>query len=126
MTMSSVTYAPFKLWIILNLLSLVSSNISSQRFVLHSALGISTKASDVTEVKSSSNIDCARECKRNKWCHRASYDRLTKQCRIFNEHTSRKCDVGLDVIPTSVFIAEVEGKLCNFDRFPLVVSIYVY
>ena len=48
MTMSSVTYAPFKLWIILNLLSFVSSNISSQRFVLHNALSISTKAYDVT------------------------------------------------------------------------------
>jgi hypothetical protein len=125
MTMSSATYVPFILWIIFNLFSCVSSNISSQRFVLHNALSISTKASDVTEIKSRSNIECARECKRNKWCHRASYDRLTKRCRIFNEHTSRKCDVGLDVIQTSVFIAEVEGRLCNFDRFPLVVSIYV-
>ena len=35
MTMSSVTYVPLKLWIILNLLSFASSNISSQRFVLH-------------------------------------------------------------------------------------------
>ena len=72
MTMSSVTYVPFKLWIIFNLLSFVSSNISSQRFVLHNALSISTKTSDVTEITSSSDIDCACECKRNKWCHRAS------------------------------------------------------
>jgi hypothetical protein len=125
MTMSSATYVLFILWIIFNLFSCVSSNISIQRFVLHSALSISTKASDVTEITSRSNIECSCECKRNKWCHRASYDRLTKRCRIFNEHTSWKCDVRLDVIQTSVFIAEVEGRLCNFDRFPLVVSIYV-
>ena len=125
MTMSSVTYVPFKLWIIINLLSFVSSNISSQRFVLHNALSISTKASDVTEITSSSNIDCACECKRNKLCHRASYDRLTKRCRIFNEHTSRNCDVGLDVIQTSVFLKKADGKLCHFDRFPIVINIYV-
>jgi hypothetical protein len=123
--MSSVTYVPFKLWIILNLLSFVSSNISIQRFLLHSALSISTKASNVTEITSRSDIECACECKLNKWCHRASYDRLTKRCRIFNEHTSRNCDVGLDVIQTSVFLTKVDGKLCNFDRFPLVVNIYV-
>ena len=125
MTTSSVTYVPFKLWIILNLLSFVSSNISSQRFVLHSALSISTKSSDVTEITSSSVIDCACECKSNNLCHRASYDRMTKQCRILNEQTSRNCDEGLDVIQTSVFIKKVDGKLCNFDRFSLVVSIYV-
>ena len=119
--MSSVTYVSFKLWIILNLLSFVSSNISSQRFVLHSALSISTKA----EITSRSNIECACECKRNTLCHRASYDRLTKRCRIFNEQTSRNCDVGLDVIQTSAFLKKVDGKLCIFDRFPLVVSIYV-
>jgi len=96
MTMSSVTYVPFKLWIILNLLSFVSSNISSQHFILHNTLSISTKTSDVT-----------------------------KRCRIFNEQTSRNCDVGLDVIHTSVFLKKVDGKLCNFERFPLVVSIYV-
>jgi hypothetical protein len=125
MTMSSVTYVPFKLWIIFNLLSFASSNISSQRFILHNALSISTTASDVTEITSRSAIDCARECTSNKLCHRASYDRLTKRCRIFNEQTSRTCDVGLDVIQTSVFLKKVDGKLCNFDRFPLVVSIYV-
>ena len=69
MTMSSVTYVPFKLWIILNLLSFVSSNISIQRFLLHSALSISTKASNVTEITSRSDIECACECKLNKWCH---------------------------------------------------------
>jgi hypothetical protein len=125
MTMSSVTNASFKLWIILNLLSCVSSNNSPQRFVLHNTLSISTKASDVTEITSRSDIECASECKRNTLCHRASFDRLTKRCRIFNKHTSRNCDVGLDVIPTSVFLKKVDGKLCNFDRFPLVVSIYV-
>ena len=125
MTMSSVTYTPFKLWIILNLLSFVSSNISIQRFVLRNALSISTKASDVTEITSSSVIDCARECTSNKLCHRASYDRLTKQCRIFNKHTNRNCDVGLDVIQTSVFLKKVDGKLCIFERFPLVGNIYV-
>ena len=125
MTMSSVTYVPFKLCVILNLLIFVSSNISMQRFVLHSVLSISTKASDVTEITSRSSIECACECKLNKWCHRASYDKLAKRCRIFNEQTSRNCDVGLDVIQTSVFLTKVDGKLCNFDRFPLVVSIYV-
>ena len=125
MTMSSVTYVPFKLWIILNLLSFVSSNMSSQRFVLHNGLSISTTASDVTEITSRSVIDCACECTSNKLCHRASYDRLTKRCRIFNEQTSRNCDVGLDVTQTSVFIKKVDGKLCNYDRFPLVVRIYV-
>jgi hypothetical protein len=125
MTMSGVTYVAFKLWIIFNLLSFVSSNMSSQRFVLHNGLSISTKPSDVTEITSSSVIDCARECKSTKLCHRASYDILTKRCRIFNEQTSRNCDVWLDVIQTSVFIKNVDGKLCNFDRFPLVVSIYV-
>jgi hypothetical protein len=125
MTMSSVTYVPFKLWIILNLLSFVSSNISSQRFVLHNALSISTKASDVTEITSRSNIDCALEWKRTKLCHRASYDRLTKRCGIFNEQTSRNCDVWLDAIQLSVFLKKVDGKLCNFDIFPLVVNIYV-
>ena len=124
--MYRVTYVPFKIWIILNLLSFVSSNISSQLFVLHNALSISTNASDVTEITSSSDLDCARECKRSKLCHRASYDRLTKQCRIFNDQTSRNCDVGLDVMQTSVFLKTVDGKLCNFDIYPLVVSIYVY
>ena len=75
MTMSSVTYVPFKLWIILNLLSCVSSNMSSQRFVLHNALSTSTTASDVTEITSRSDIDCARKCTSNKLCQRASYDR---------------------------------------------------
>jgi hypothetical protein len=103
----------------------VSSNMSSQRFVLHNGLSISTKPSDVTEITSSSVIDCARECKSNKLCHKASYDILTKWCRIFNEQTIRNCDVGMDVIQTSVFLKKVDGKLCNFDRFPLVVSIYV-
>ena len=125
MTMFGVTYVAFKLWIIFNLLSFVSSNMSSQRFVLHNGLSISTKPSDVTEITSSSVIDCARECKSTKLCHRASYDILTKRCRIFNEQTSRNCDAGMDVIQTSVFRKKVDGKLCNFDRFPLVVSIYV-
>ena len=125
MTMSSATNVSFKLWIILNLLSCVSSNNSSQRFVLYNTLSISTKASDVTEITSQSNIECACECKRNTLCHRASYDRLTKRCRIFNEHISRNCDVGLDVVQTSVFLTKVDGKLCNFDRFPLVINIYV-
>jgi hypothetical protein len=125
MTMSSVTNVSFKLWIILNILSCVSSNNSSQRFVLYNTLSISTKASDVTEITSRSDIECACECKRNTLCHRASYDRLTKRCRIFNEQTSRNCDVGLDVTQTSVFITKVDRKLCNFDRFPLVINIYV-
>ena len=120
MTMSSVTYVPFKLWIILNLLSFVSSNMSSQRFVLHNGLSISTTASDVTEITSRSVIDCACECTSNKLCHRASYDRQTKRCRIFNEQTGRNCDVGLDVIHTSVFLKKADGKLSNFDRFPIV------
>ena len=124
MTMSSVTNVSFKLWIILNLLSCVSSSNSSQRFALYNTLSISTKASDVTEITSRSDIECACECKRNTLCHRASYGRLTKRCRIFNEHTSRNCDVGLDVIQTSVFLKKVDGKLCNFDRFPLVINIY--
>jgi hypothetical protein len=63
--MSIVTYVPFKLWIILNLLSFVSSNISIQRFVLHYALSVSTKASDVTEITSRSNIDCPTRLGRN-------------------------------------------------------------
>jgi hypothetical protein len=125
MTMCSVTYVPLKLWIIFNLLSFVSSNMSSQRFVLHNASSISTTASDVTEITSTSDIDCARKFTSNKLCHRASYDRLTKRCRIFNEQTSRNCDVGLYVIQTSVFLKKVDGKLCNFDIFPLMVSIYV-
>jgi hypothetical protein len=41
--------------------------------------------------------------------------------RIFNEQTSRNCDVALDAIQTSLFIQKVDGKLCNIDRFPLVV-----
>lgn len=72
MTMSSFTYVPFKRWIIFNLLNLVSSSISSRHSVHHSALSIATEASDVEEMTSSSDIDCARECK---LCHRASYDR---------------------------------------------------
>ena len=123
MTMSNVTYVPFKLWIILNLLSFVSSNMSSQRFVLHNGLSISTTASDVTEITSRSVINCACECTSNKLCHRASYDRLTKRSRIFNEQNSSKCDVGLDVIQTSVFIKKVDSQLRNFERFPVVVSI---
>jgi hypothetical protein len=125
MTMASVTYVPFKLWIISNLLRFVSSNISSQHFVLHNTLSISTKTSDITEITSSSEIDCACECKRNTLCHIARYDRLTKRCRIFNEQTSRNYDVGLDVIQTSVFLKKVDGKLCNFERFPLVMNIYL-
>ena len=123
--MSSVISVSFKLWIIMNLAFLVSSDIFSQRFVIHDSLSISTNASDVTETESSSVIDCARDCKRNTLCHRASYDRLTKRCRIFNEQTTRNCAVGLDVIQTSVFLEKVYGKLYNFDKFPLVVSIYV-
>jgi hypothetical protein len=125
MTMSSVTNVSFKLWIILNLLSCVPSNNSSQRFVLHSTLSISTKDSDVTEITSRSDIECACDCKRNTLCHRASFDRLTKRCLILNEQTSRNCDVGLDVTQTSVFLKNVDGKLCNFERFPLVINIYV-
>lgn len=56
MTMSSFTYVPFKRWIIFN----------------DSALSIATETSDVEEMTSSADIDCARECK---LCHRASYDR---------------------------------------------------
>ena len=53
MTMSSIFSVTFKLWIILNLVCFLffSSVISSQRFVLHSALSISTKASAVTEIE---------------------------------------------------------------------------
>ena len=123
--MSSVISVSFKLWIIMNLAFLVSSDIFSQRFVIHESLSISTNASDVTETESSSVIDGARDCKRNTLCHRASYDRLTKQCRIFHEQTTRNCAVGLYVIQTSVFLEKVYGKLYNFDKFPIVVSIYV-
>ena len=125
MTMASVISLPFKLWIIINLACFVSSAISSQHFVLHKALGISTNASDVTEIASRSDIECASVCTRNNLCHRASYDRMTKRCRIFNDQTNRNCDVGLDVVQTSVFLKTADGKLYNFDRFPLVVNIYV-
>ena len=114
MTMSSVTSATFEFWIIFNLLSFVSSDSSSQRFIINSALSISTKASDVTEIASSSVIDCAHECNRINLCHRASYDTMTKRCRIFNDQTSRNCDVGLDIIQTSVFLKKADGKLYNF------------
>ena len=90
--MSSVISLPVKLWII-NVVCFVSS----QRFVLHGELTISTKASDVTEIASRSAIECASVCTRNNLCHRASYDRMTKRCRIFNDQTNRNCDVGLDV-----------------------------
>ena len=126
MTMSRVISLPFKLWIIINLVCFVSSDISLQHFVVHKALSLSTNASDVTEIASRSVLDCARKCKSNNLCHRASYDTMTKRCRIFNDHTGRNCDVGLDVTQTSVFLKTVDGKLCNFDRFPLVVSLYVY
>jgi len=91
MTMTSVIPVPF--WIILNLLSFVSSDISSQRFVLRNALSISTKSSDVTEIESGSIIDRVRECKRNNLCHRASSDILTKRSRISNDQTSKNCGV---------------------------------
>ena len=126
MTMSRVFSLPFKLWIIINLVCFVSSDISSHHFVLHEALGISTNASDITEIASRSATECASVCMRNNLCHRASYDRMTKRCRIFNDHTGRNCDVGLDVTQTSVFLKTVDGKLCNFDIYPLVVSFYVY
>ena len=123
--MSSVISLPFKLWIIINLVCFVSSDISSHHFVLHEALGISTNASDITEIASRSATECASVCMRNNLCHRASYDRMTKRCRIFNDQTNRNCDVGLDVVHTSVFLKKVDGKLYNFDRFPLVVNIFV-
>ena len=126
MTMSSVISLPFKLWIIINLLCFVSSDISSQHFVGHKALSLSTNAPDVTDIASRSVLDCARECNSNNLCHRANYDRLTKPCRILNEQTGRNCDVGMDVIHTSVFLKIADGKLCSLDRFPLVVIIYVY
>jgi hypothetical protein len=47
--MSSVISLPFKLWIIINLACFISSDISAQHFVLHKALGISTKASEQTK-----------------------------------------------------------------------------
>jgi hypothetical protein len=125
MTMSSVISLPFKLWIIINLACFISSEIPSQQFVLHKELSISTKASDVSEIGSPSAIACAGVCMRNNLCHRASYDRMTKRCRIFNDQTNRNCDVGLDVVQTSVFLKTVDGKLCNFNRFPLVANIYV-
>jgi len=127
MGISIVISLPFKLWIILNLACFVSSDISSQRFVIYDSLRISTKASDVTELESSSVIDCTCECKRNNLCHRASYDTMTKRCRIINDQTSKNCDVGLDVIQTSVFLKKVDGKLYNLDMFifSLVVTFYV-
>jgi len=125
MTMSSVISLPFKHWIIMNLACFVSSDISLQHFVLHKALGISTRASDVTEIASRSATECASVCKRNNLCHKASYDRMTKRCRIFNDQANRNCDVGMDVVQTSVSLKKVDGKLHNFDRFPLVVNIYV-
>ena len=120
--MSCVISLPDKLWIIINVVCFVSS----QRFVLHSELSISTKASDVTEIASSSAIECACVCKRNNLCHRASYDRMTKRCRIFNDQTYRNCDVGLDVVQTSVFLKKVDGKLHNFDLFPPVIIKYAF
>ena len=127
MTMSSVVISlPFKLWIIINLLCFVSSDISLQHFVGHKALSLSANAPDVTDIASRSVLHCAPECNSNNLCHRASYDKMTKRCRIFNDHTGRNCDVGLDVIQTSVFLKKYDGKLYNLDRFPLVVIIYVY
>ena len=95
MTMSSVISLPFKLWIIINLASFISSEISSQQFVLHKELSISNKII---------------------WCIR----NWIPLCQ-----TNRNCDVGLDVVQTSVFLKTVDGKLCNFNRFPLVANIYV-
>ena len=124
--MSSVISLLFKLWIIINLACFVSSDSSSQHFVLHKALCISTKASDVTEIASRSAIECASVCKRNNLCHKASYDTMTKRCRIFNDDTGRNCDVGLDVAQTSVFLKKVDGKLHNFDLFPRVIIKYAF
>ena len=99
MTISSVSNSAYKLWIII----IIVCFVSSQRFVTHDALSISKKASDVAEIESGSVIDCTRDCKRNNLCNRASYDKLTKRCRIVNDETSRNCDVEMDVIQTSVF-----------------------
>jgi len=89
------------------------------------ALSISKKESDVTEIESGSIIDCARECKRNNLCHRASYDTLTKRCQISNDQTSNNCGVEKEAIQTSILLKRDDLKLYNFDRYPLVVSIYV-
>lgn len=118
MRMSSVSASSFRLWIVINLVSLVSS----QRFVIYDSLRISTKASGVTEIESNSVLECARACKRNNLCHRTSYDAMTKLCQIFNDETSRNCDVEMDVSQTSMFLKKVDGKLFNIHIFSFLVG----
>ena len=120
--MSSVRMSPFKLWITINLACFASSAISSQRFVIHDALSISTYLSDVTEIECSSVINCALACLQSNFCHISSYDTMTNRCRIL---TSKGCGVQREAIPTSVFLKRDAGKLHNCDIFPLVVSIYL-
>jgi len=74
--MSSASMSPFNLWITINLASFVSSDISSQRFVLHDSISISTNASDVTEIEPSSVINCALDCIRSNLCNISSYDTM--------------------------------------------------
>jgi len=74
--MSSVSMSPFKLWITINLAYFVSSDISSQRFVIHDSLSISTNLSDVTEIEFSSVINCALDCIRSHLCNISSYDTM--------------------------------------------------
>ena len=119
MTMSCVTSVPLKLWIIINLVCFAWP-ISSQRFVLHDSLSISTNAPDVTEIESNSVINCARDCIRSNLCNISSYDTMAKGCRIFNDENSKKCGVEKEVIQTFVFLKKAAGKLYNFDWFPLV------
>ena len=114
MSMSCVTSVPFKLWIIINLVCFAWP-ISSQRFVLHDSLSISTNAPDVTEIESSSVINCARDCIRSNVCNISSYDTMAKGCRIFNDENSKNCGVEKEVIQTFVFLKKAAGKLYNFD-----------
>lgn len=114
MKMFRVISLPFKILIILNIACFVSCDFSSQPFTLYKSLGISTNAADITEIASDSAIHCASVCILNNVCHRASYDIMTKKCRIYNDQTNRNCDVWLDVIQTSLFLRKVGGKFCNF------------
>jgi transcriptional regulator of met regulon len=108
----------------------ISDEIKEARFIIIQSLNCKEITLDIVikylAILSLERMNCTLVLyMRSNLCHRASYDRMTKRCRIFNDQTNRNCDVGLDVVHTSVFLKTVDGKLCNFNRFPLVVNIYV-
>lgn len=100
----------FQSWFIVNFNSCVSLETISQTFSCQKALSISTNAGSVTEVASRSATQCAVQCINDKLCQRASYDEMTKVCRMSHDISTNDCGVEKEATETSVFCMKPQGK----------------